>query len=125
MAAQPMEYPTTPNLDKIAQVSERSNLIGEFVAEFLAGKGIVLAEWRWIRHPCWKVRGSLTADPYCSCPAKEGEPFPHAERQLTVLDRSDDLVNRLLAEFFEIDPDAAELERRALLDWLRRRREEG
>ncbi|MEW6049253.1 MAG: hypothetical protein AB1609_22745 [Bacillota bacterium] len=82
--------PSTPMLDKMRAVRERSQLIGEFL-EWLEGKGYIL---------CCRTQGEEMRFPYL--PARKS-------------------IEELLAEFFEVDLDAAEREQRAVLEWVRQR----
>lgn len=130
--------PPTPQLDRMLEIQPVSEQIGQFVAEFLADQGYILARWQTIREPCWrrrKVARSLfgdegdetveyTADPYaCDCPPAEGFETPHTRQKLVTIARSDRWVNDQLARFFGLDPAELERERARLLDWVRQRQE--
>lgn len=86
--------PPTPTLDKIAKVRQESQAIGEFL-EWLNEQGIVLCHWQ----------------EWC-----EGEHDEFPMKGYVTIPKSRDA---LLHEFFEIDADAEERERRALLDYAR------
>jgi hypothetical protein len=75
--------------EKLAAVSEESNKIGAFL-DYLRMNGYVLAKW------------GDTREEYC------------LEMHL-----SDVNINHLLAEYYDIDLDKVEKERKSLLKWLR------
>jgi hypothetical protein len=128
-----IKQPLTPNLDKLSEVHERSDEIGDFVVEFLRSKGILLAEWKEIREPCWRRTKTTrplfypdagttieyTDDPFaCDCEPTDGMDTPHTHREMVLVNR-ERVIQPLLAEYFGIDYPAIETERRALLDYVR------
>ncbi len=78
-------------IDKLLSVKDKSQTIGEFI-EWLQEKGYVLS--------FWLERGQR----------------PHSWSELAPLRKS---IEQILAEYFEIDLDKVEHERRALLEELR------
>lgn len=88
-------------LDKMAQAKPRSQAIGEFL-EWLREKGIVLAEYhKHSKDECGSVR-------WPECGICSEQPVAHHYNTET-----------LLAEFFEIDLNRVEDEKRAILEELR------
>ena len=83
------DYPPTPTLDKMREVKDQSQAIGEFL-EWLGSKGIFLGH-----HTLYEGR---------------------SQEQFVVRPGS---TEELLAEFFEIDLNEAEAEKRAILDHIR------
>lgn len=82
--------PPCPECEKLAAISEESNRIGEFLS-WLSRQDIIIAQY----------------DSF-------GDLYRSRNYQLT-----DSGINRMLAEYYEIDLDKVERERRALLDWIR------
>lgn len=80
--------PATPECEKLAKVSEESNKIGAFL-DWLKDKGIHLATWEYDED------------------LDDERLFPHREP-----------IQNILAEYYGIDLDKVETERRALLDWI-------
>jgi hypothetical protein len=129
--------PPTPQLDQVSTLKDRSEQIGQFVAEYLPQQGIVLGRWVWVRYPCpfeWTRKngelihaGILVSEENlvqieafdCPCPPTGGAPGPHERFELHPIIVSDRWVNDTLARFFGLDPDVMETERRALLEWVR------
>ncbi len=105
----PIDYPPTPELDKLKAVAPFSQKIGEFLDIFLAEKGIQLGKphvhdercngWDAERK-CYNPGSGLGGCSFCT-----GE-FESCYQP----------VEKLLAEFFEIDLDKVESERRAILE---------
>lgn len=91
--------PPSPECEKLAMVSDESNKIGQFL-DWLSSKGVVLCTWE-------ENDDEDTNDymPHVLLPANQY--------------RGGYGINRLLAEYYSIDLDEVERERRALLDWLR------
>jgi hypothetical protein len=85
--------PKCPECEKLAEVSEESNKIGGFLG-WLFSKDLVIAGYEH------NTRGW---------------------EELVVVRRyqGDSGINKLLAEYYGIDLDKVEKERRALLNWLR------
>lgn len=90
----------TPELDKLAAVREKSQLIGDFL-EWLQGEGLVICEW----HDKQYVNGKLVQ------PAGY---YPVQRR-----------MDQLLADYFGINLKAVERERQAVLNAIRRDAEAG
>ena len=84
--------PSAPECDRLAEVAPVSQKIGEFLDWLSDAKGIHLAEW--IQPEEWEWGG----------------------KTLVTVNVS---FSSLLAEFFEIDLDKVEAERRAILQHLR------
>jgi hypothetical protein len=96
----------TPECDKVAAAHEKSQLIGEFIDEFLPSKGIVLAKRHEHSDGCY------------------ADDDPDHEEEICGLESGDLLpshcsVTSLLAEFFKIDLDKVEAEKRKILEDLR------
>lgn len=97
----PPPAPATPTLDKMREVREKSQAIGEFL-EWLESTGVQLVTYHSHGDKCEDEDGDIM------CGISEDEPMPEHRS-----------IERLLAEFFEIDLKVVEEERRALLDWQR------
>lgn len=82
-----MNAPKTPELDKISKVSDKSQAIGEFLEWLVQKKEIVLAKWMDMEG--WDPQLVVAYEP----------------------------KNKLLAEYFGIDQDKVENERRKLLEY--------
>lgn len=104
-----------PELDKIKAVSEDSRKLGEFL-EWLRAQGYVFAQWVDHEHTedCYQMEESPfnpgKMRPTLACSLNEGD-----ENFLPVSWN----INDLLAQYFGIDQDQAERERRAILESLR------
>ena len=85
-----MEHPPTPTLDKILELREQSQIVGEFL-DWLGEQGIHLG-----RYPT-RSDGSSS------------------DFMLPIFEGHDALLHR----FFGIDSDAEETERRAVLEYVR------
>jgi hypothetical protein len=92
-----------PECDKILAAKEKSQIIGEFIEEFLHNKGIVLAKVHNHSDICYEETNGMPV-----CGFQTGD--------LTAVHFS---INDLLAEFFGIDNDKAERERRKILENIR------
>lgn len=91
------QQPPCPECEKLAAVSKQSNKIGDFL-DWLMSKGIVLAEWV----------------------ENEDEDTSDIMPDLLMSSiRGSNGINKILADYYGIDLDKVEQERRALLDWLR------
>ncbi len=97
--------PATPELDKLHAVKDASQACGEFVEWLYIEKHIVLATPH--RHTRFCREGEDERGPL-NCDAHGGELVGVSVG-----------INTLLAEFFEIDLDKVEAEKRALLDQIR------
>jgi len=95
-AAQPVKTPAVPTLDRIRQVHDQSQAIGEFLDWLRNDKKIELC--RWSQFVGWRRDDG-----------GDGGQFAPTS----------DTIHGLLHEYFEIDPEAEERERRALLDHVR------
>lgn len=97
-------YPPTPELDKMKAVHDKSQAIGEFLDWVLQEKKTFLATEHEHDGKCGFIsrmgRGEL-------CHSREGD-----------LLRLHYSIEKLLAEFFEIDLNKVESERRAILQSL-------
>jgi hypothetical protein len=93
----------TPELERLSEVSERSNAIGQFLDWLREEKGYHVMRWSVKRD--W-------AD------YDEGDPEGDEESELGGV-RVLESTEKLLAEFFDIDLEKVERERRALLDAIR------
>jgi hypothetical protein len=92
------EQPSTPELDKMAGVTELSQPLGEFLT-WLGEQGV--RRWRWVEE--------IYDD--------DGNPRPG-----WVPDHRG--INELLAAYFQIDLAKVDLEKRMLLEWWRVRSDE-
>jgi hypothetical protein len=82
--------PKSPECEKLASVSEDSNKIGEFLAWLAREKHVELAQWHG------------------------DELILHNSYSLAEWS-----INKMLADYFDIDMKEVERERRILLEWLR------
>jgi hypothetical protein len=110
-----MTYPKTPTLNAMKAVQPKSQAIGEFL-EWLAEKGVRLGKLHVHDKNCsgWDAeRGRYNPglNAGCSFRTDKFEPFRCCSKE------------KLLAEFFEIDLAKAEMERRAVLDYVRAQHE--
>lgn len=87
--------PACPECEKLAAVSEESNKIGAFLD--------------WLQEEHETVLSYFSGD---------GNLYAHT------MYSGDNGINRLLAEYFEIDLDKVERERCALLEWLQEQHEQ-
>jgi hypothetical protein len=95
------EYPTFyPEHEKLKKVSEKSQVIGEFI-DWLGERDDPIHLAHWVESGRSTVHGPEHELVYARVP-----------------------INRLLAEFFGIDLDCLEDEKRAMLDDLRRKQAE-
>ena len=140
--------PATPECDKMSEVKDKSQVVGEFL-EWLQQEGVHLCRWRddmTATERCYglrrdgrhasplalddsnceegvverKVEGrdGLKVMPGETCPRCNGE--GHVEFPVTAQYVPEFMsIERVLAKFFEIDLDKVEQERRALLEHLR------
>lgn len=111
-----MKEPKTPELNKLTAISEKSNAIGDFVSVFLREKGVVLGQVHKHSEKCsgWlesqtKRRPEKWLDENCG--VRDGEIIPFHYN-----------MEKLLAEFYDIDLNRVEDERRAVLEALRKRK---
>lgn len=117
----------TPMLDKMSQVRDSSQTIGEFV-EWLGSQGIQLGNYGEHTYPDEPCDGEIMAG---QCEDGRVRRGTHGERDCNVCNgqgrrdivrtdfQSDGRsIEKLLADYFEIDLDAVEQERRAILSTL-------
>lgn len=97
--------PACPECDKLLKVSEESNKIGAFLDYFLGSRGLHLAHYAPADGYLFDDDGDKVYIDEMLVPASEY--------------RGDSGISRLLAEYYGIDLDKVEQERRALLDWIR------
>jgi hypothetical protein len=98
------KYPPTPELDRMLDVRDKSQIIGEFI-EWLTEQSIQLCKPHEHSDECYEDSGHI------SCDMIRGELWPvHIATE------------KLLAQYFEIDLAKCEEERRAILDSLRHTR---
>jgi hypothetical protein len=83
------KQPSCPECEKLAAVSKESNKIGEFLEWLTDDNGVTFARWD-DNHERWEC---------------------HSFDYLS--------INQLLAEYYDIDLDKVEDERRVLLEWIR------
>jgi hypothetical protein len=102
--------PACPECERLSDVADKSNAIGEFLDYFLPNKGIILAKHiKEVRYnEDMEQEEEIEDSEYL---------FPAYEYQGT------NGINKLLAEYFNIDLNKVEQERRALLEWLREAQE--
>ena len=85
------KVPAHPNLDKMLTVKDDSHKLGEFIDWLSSNKGVILAMW--------------------------GEANDENEEPTDYLYPCNIKLERLLAEYFEIDYDAMEKEKKAILEY--------
>lgn len=93
--SKPPEYPAAPECDKLSDVHEDSNKVGQFLEWMTQERGIVFASWQ-------------PADPDYT--AFFGETESLRPQCLN--------INELLAEYYGVDLKKVEEERRTILDYL-------
>lgn len=118
----------TTELEKMSAVREQSQPIGEFL-DWLAGQGILLMKYTPVIYERWPWESKFATDG--SQPSYyraawhgpddgvHGPPEEYEGDDEPMMWRES--IERMLARFFEIDLNAIEEERRALLDELRER----
>lgn len=116
-----------PECDKLAAISKESQSIGEFIEWLQQEKGVRLAHYgmkeKWCSCPGFNVFGG---DEFKDCPKCKGTHFQQNEDGTPVLIKSETLMSYpkntegLLAEFFKIDMNKVEEERRAMLKSIRK-----
>jgi hypothetical protein len=117
-----------PESEKLHAVHETSQMIGEFI-EWLPTRGKFIGTWRtlvdcpgggafsnWTCESGVKVH-DRTGEDGGTCPVCDGKGVVEASNPIPEIDYVD--INKLLAEFFNIDLAKVDLERRAMLDALR------
>lgn len=118
--------------DKIFEVKEKSQAIGEFL-EWLGSKGIMLAKEAYEdpekQYSCDACDGTGRVDMFCgipvsgdsvACRACNGEGNRKGRGRLENLIPLTHTTENLLADFFEIDLKKVEIEKREILKQLRK-----
>lgn len=100
---------TYPEHDKVRVVQDRSQAIGEFL-EWLGSKGVSLATYHEHTDACYDESDWKNRYPQCG----------YGESQLQAEYKS---IEARLAEYFDIDQDRLESEKRAMLDLIRSQNE--
>jgi len=139
-----MKMPPMPESDKVIAAAPQSQKLGEFL-DWLGSKGIILGKHVAVLDPptrytvvecptcsdCWRVHdecsisiSGLTRGHYSQEDAQDAATELEDERKLEAEDNPvfTPLYNsteRLLAEYFEIDLDKVDQEKRALLEAMR------
>lgn len=142
MREKPDGYPDTPNLDKMVEVGDTSQVVGQFIDWLGTEKGghLFIGEWRHqtdCTHTTPKGRFSLTEIARCrdgimvatedhpteeegyeldECPACHGTGFVDLTNPIAQV--HNESIERILSRFFGVDRDAAERERMAVLRWV-------
>jgi hypothetical protein len=96
-------YPPTPELNKMKSVREKSQAIGEFLDWLANEKKVSLAQYHAHGEHCYDGEGDLT----CELRKDELYDFHYS-------------IEKLLAEYFEIDLKKVEEERMAILEHIRK-----
>lgn len=107
-----MKQPATPTLEAMSEIHPQSQAIGEFLEWLSTEKSIVLAEVHRHGPQCegWDhEEGRFDPGSRPRCDFQDGD-----------MHFASYSIEKLLAEFFEIDLNKAEQEKRALLDFVRR-----
>ena len=109
--AQKSPYPDTPELDKMKSITQFSQKCGEFLDWLESEKKVDLGKRHVHDASCvgWdeaRQKYNPSGNDRCQFWQNEFQPL-HASRE------------KLLAEFFGIDLDKVEVERRKILDWMR------
>jgi hypothetical protein len=115
-----------PEHEKLSKVSDKSTACGQFV-EWLAEKGILLARRHEHTPECYEDHRCGRDCAYDACGRQPGGSRDTKIRTCGMLTEHPALyriyepLTKLLAEFFDIDEKKIEVEKRAMLDDLRRR----
>ena len=122
-----MKPPDTPNLDKMLEVTVESNKIGAFL-DWLLGERLprlyICTEDEHFREDeDIADEAGITECPTCGACSEEWDEDQIFIKRSAIYGGMAG-INRLLAEYFEIDYDGMERERRALLEWVRAKNEE-
>jgi len=123
------KQPITPTLDKISILRPKSEAIGEFL-EWCGEQGYELCKYReYIKEICFRCKGETPKIRYLarnehSDPDEPKEPCNVCYGSGYEGISSGDFpiytsINNLLSKFLEIDEQAAEQERRAILEHIR------
>jgi len=94
-------YPKTPELDKLAAIKGKSQIIGEFLVWLSDERGLHLGEYHEHTDECQTFGG---------CGMRQGELYLASPG-----------IENLLAEYFGIDLKKVAEEKDAVLDWERER----
>lgn len=105
-----MEEPTCPECEKMAKVRDQSQKIGEFLEWLRGEKEIVFCTYHQHSKSCYDNEEDYEDHKYARCGYREDDLAPAPIR-----------TEEILAEFFDIDLDKIEQERRALLEYCRER----
>jgi hypothetical protein len=95
-----------PEHEKLKALGGKSQMLGEFLSEWLPERGIVLAEYHKHSPHCYEADDADQEDPICH--------WSESRLYETMTP-----VKKLLAEFFEIDEAKLEAEKEQMLDELR------
>jgi len=95
-------------VEKIREVKEQSQAIGNFIEEFLRGKGIFLAKYHKHTKECYVFGKKKFKIPQCGI---------NSEQPISMHYN----IEKLLAEYFKIDLNKAEEEKRKILEDLRKK----
>jgi hypothetical protein len=106
-----MEQPATPELEKLAAVSDESQKLGAFL-DWCASQGWKLGEWK--SYPCRECDGCEDA-----LEEKEDITPDDCEEPSELMFPINTGIEKLLAQYFSIDLNKVEEERRALLAHIR------
>ncbi len=106
------DYPKTPELDRLGAVKDKSQAIGEFIDWLTSEKKVHLGSPHEHGPTCrgWdegRDRYAPRGEDRCECSTGEFIPLNTS-------------IEKLLAEFFEIDLKKVEKERQAILDHIRK-----
>ena len=94
-----MEKPPTPTLDKMLAVKDKSQIIGNFL-EWLGEEGIELAQYHKHKPTCYDCKENRL------CQLYEGDLIPIH------------LPSEKVAQYFDIDLNEAEREKRKILEMI-------
>lgn len=99
-----IEEPKCPECEKLSAVSEKSQVLG-CLLDWMQSQGIVLARWEKPSVPTYEF--------------SQGVEFEIEDVLVQAHEfRGDSGINKLLAQYFEIDLDKVEAERRAILEYI-------
>lgn len=95
-------------IEKMESVQEKSQSIGSFIEEFLREKGVILAKYHKHTEECHVFGKKRYDTPQCGITNQQPIVFRYN-------------IERLLAEYFNIDLDKVEGEKRKILEEIRNR----
>lgn len=121
-----MTYPATPNLDKMVEVSEESNKIGAFLNWLMHKRNPRLHICTEDEHT--REDPDLTLElnglTYCpTCAAESGEWDEDSIYVFRPAIHGDSGINHILAEYYGIDYDEMDRERKKVLEYVREQNE--